>query len=676
MHNPAARGPLIGLGLAGILAAVALAGFGFLSLRHDRIVTLHEARQAAHEQVQRLQDAIQRVVLHPALPSEADVMAYAASPGDATQEPLARVSRSTPGTLAILVGPRTTYPGLSPGQPLPAPLDISSLTEVERAAWAAAETFEIDSKDRDKAPRAWAALLLALNGTEAEDATRFRFARSLLLLGRTAEALPLLEAVASASPPHAGETGLPLDVLAFRGLLQAAEVDRRAATHLDSWIDGLCTGVLLRWRLPSSLADEWISTRPDRIRRWKQIAQMHEESRTFFRRLLEDNSLSSTNRLPPRWLSGPGGGAFLLTAHDASGTTWLLARPEAELAPLIQQTVLAQGLPAYLAAHIAVAGRDLLTAPAGAEVLASADPGTLQVDLQLTTPEALLAHQRVRTRVFAGLIAFAAVTVVFGLLVALRGYERQRQYAAMQSDFVASVSHELRAPLAAVRLMVEELCDLPPEDVSRRSEYHRLVLQETHRLGLLIENVLRFARLERSRQPLVRESVDVAEVARSSAEGLRSSAVERDVHLDLALPANETMVQGDSQALRQVVINLLDNAIKHSPAGATVTVGVERARKDGSKGSVSLGTSVRLWVEDQGTGIPVADQQRIFDSFCRLGNELRRETSGVGLGLAIVQRLVRAHGGTVSVRSAPNAGSRFTVEIPVTDHSTPQGRLA
>jgi signal transduction histidine kinase len=116
----------------------------------------------------------------------------------------------------------------------------------------------------------------------------------------------------------------------------------------------------------------------------------------------------------------------------------------------------------------------------------------------------------------------------------------------------------------------------------------------------------------------------------------------------------------DRQALQQALVNLIDNAIKHSPAGAEVTVGIERPPDH-----------LCLFVQDHGPGIPLDDQERIFEPFYRRGSELRRETRGIGIGLSIVKHIAEAHGGRVVVLSSPGTGSRFTMELPFVMESEP-----
>jgi two-component system sensor histidine kinase SenX3 len=124
----------------------------------------------------------------------------------------------------------------------------------------------------------------------------------------------------------------------------------------------------------------------------------------------------------------------------------------------------------------------------------------------------------------------------------------------------------------------------------------------------------------------------------------------------------------DGLAIQQALINLIDNAVKHSAAGQTVKVGLERMtmlERNGATDQASGCSKVTIFVEDQGSGIPLDQQEKIFERFYRLGSELRRETQGVGIGLSIVKHVVEAHGGKVNVRSAPGEGSRFTIELPV-----------
>jgi signal transduction histidine kinase len=228
----------------------------------------------------------------------------------------------------------------------------------------------------------------------------------------------------------------------------------------------------------------------------------------------------------------------------------------------------------------------------------------------------------------------------------------------MKSNFVSSVSHELRAPIASVRLMSESIDRGTVPDESRRREYFRFIVQECRRLSALVENVLDFSRIEQGRKEYEFEPTDVVELTRQTVKLMEPTAAEREITFRLALPETPGLPAQpcvDGRAVQQALVNLIDNALKHSPRGSAVTVGLEEANGNGK---------VRLWVEDNGPGIAVEEQERIFERFYRCGSELTRQTQGVGIGLSIVKHIVEAHGGRVVVRSAPGEGSRFTLELP------------
>ena len=242
------------------------------------------------------------------------------------------------------------------------------------------------------------------------------------------------------------------------------------------------------------------------------------------------------------------------------------------------------------------------------------------------------------------------------------------------TNFVSSVSHELRSPIASVRLMAESLERGRVSEAAKQHEYFRFIVQECRRLSSLIENVLDFSRIEQGRKQYDFEPTDLVALTQQTVKLMETYAAERQVKLQLVLPMLPSSADAqpaplipqpfaDGKALQQTLVNLIDNALKHSPKGGTVTVGLEGQ------------APIRLWVEDHGEGIPPAEHERIFERFYRRGSELRRQTQGVGIGLSIVKHIVEAHGGKVLVRSAPGQGSRFTIELPVSPNAAkPEAR--
>lgn len=215
--------------------------------------------------------------------------------------------------------------------------------------------------------------------------------------------------------------------------------------------------------------------------------------------------------------------------------------------------------------------------------------------------------------------------------------------------FLADASHELRTPLTSIRGYAE-LFDRGardrPEDLATSM---RQIRSEADRMTELVNDLLLLARLDRER-PIEREQVDLAEVVDDAVHAARVSAADRTVRF---APDGPTVVVGDAGRLRQVVDNLLANAVRHTPGGTPVDVRLGRV--DGS---------TVLEVEDHGSGIPAAEQAHIFEPFHRADASRARTTGGVGLGLAIVAAITRAHGGEVGVRSDGVSGSTFWVRLP------------
>jgi signal transduction histidine kinase len=306
----------------------------------------------------------------------------------------------------------------------------------------------------------------------------------------------------------------------------------------------------------------------------------------------------------------------------------------------------------------------------------------LKVTIYLTSPATLFKLQTARTFWFGSLILFSALAALLGLLAAWRAFHRQLQLSEMKSNFVASVSHELRAPIASVRLMAESLERGKVSEPAKQNEYFRFIGQESRRLSSLIENVLDFSRIEQGRKQYEFEPTDLLALTQQTVKIMEPYAAEREIHLafDSQLSTLNSQLTADGRALQQALVNLLDNAIKHSPKGATVTVGLEskysvfsvqysesdnRPNAPAASRTDEGAAIIFLYVEDSGPGIPPEEHEKIFERFYRLGSELRRETQGVGIGLSIVKHIVEAHGGRVVVRSVPGQGSRFTIELPV-----------
>ncbi len=223
-----------------------------------------------------------------------------------------------------------------------------------------------------------------------------------------------------------------------------------------------------------------------------------------------------------------------------------------------------------------------------------------------------------------------------------------------QRDFVANVSHELKTPLTSIQGFAQALLDGTADDPESRRQAAQVIQDEAARMHRLVADLLDLARLDAGTLPLRREPIDLHALLRGVQEQLAPQSREAGVALQLeAGPALPTLI-GDADRLTQVFVNLVDNALQHTPAGGEVTL---RAAAHGSQVWVS--------VADTGPGIPPEDLPRIFERFYRVDKSRRGDRRPhAGLGLSIAAEIVRAHGGTIQAQSSPGQGSVFVVKLP------------
>ena len=273
----------------------------------------------------------------------------------------------------------------------------------------------------------------------------------------------------------------------------------------------------------------------------------------------------------------------------------------------------------------------------------------IRIEVGIKNPKRLYARYWRVVWWVSGIIVCALATALLGSWLVRKAVERERRLGELKSQFVASVSHELRTPVASIRLMADAL-DANKVDGDAAKRFHRLISQESARLSSLIENVLDFARIEEGKKDYRFAEADLAEVVTDTVDLMAPVAAERNVEIDLDAPAIAAC-QIDAAAMQQALVNLIDNAIKHSPESSRVSVRLIAADRGGWEIAIS----------DRGPGVPVAERDRVFERFSRLGNELRRETKGTGIGLSIVKHIVEAHGATISITDTNGGGATFLV---------------
>src|SRR5215471_5852906 len=247
-----------------------------------------------------------------------------------------------------------------------------------------------------------------------------------------------------------------------------------------------------------------------------------------------------------------------------------------------------------------------------------------------------------------------SLLLITGLFFTYRSVTKAMELAKLKSDIVSNVSHELRTPLALIRLYAEtlELGRIPTEE--KKLEYYRIVRKESERLTALINNILDFSRIEAGRKEYEFRETNLPALVRDTLDSYRYQIEQNGFRYEEHISDDVPPIPVDREAIARSLLNLVNNAIKYSSSEKYLAVNLYRENG-----------SVKLDVVDHGIGIPRAEQNKIFDKFYRVCDPLQHETKGSGLGLALVQHIVHAHGGEISVESTPGKGSKFTIALPL-----------
>ena len=597
----------------------------------------------------------------------------------------------------------------------PKPLPMAELTREQSELWRTAQESETQSNGSARAIAAYTKFLTLKPPAEFSANAGYSLGLLHVTRGDFPEAAGAFRKLAEDHPEALTESGMPLKPLAMLKLLdlQSRIPDLGRAASLDSVCSNLVyhpnplTRALLRQagQFARRLGED------SAFSRWMEVWSEHERIRSLYASAAPHGATNGPISKPGEsikpsalswdgafWFSENAGNAkdkfgavqprqkwqnWLIAPCEKTATgAWIACYSESQAETLAHALMDESGPVApYLAAEITVAGRTMVKSGEqnrtawndqtkkseellGSDTRPEAGNGWMEAKVYLTQPAILYRHQRVRRSWFGALIACSAVAALVGLVANWRAFKRQQRLSELKSNFVSSVSHELRTPVASVRLLVEGLESGRLSGAAKQKEYLHLMGQECRRLSGLIDNILDFSRIDEGRKQLEFSVTDVEALASETVKMLEPYAGERKVSLALKVAGvaqrkpNAAILDG--LALRQALLNLLENAIKHSPEGNTVTVGVEWTDADnGGRSCVSL------WVEDNGAGIPVVDHEKIFERFYRRGSELNRETQGIGIGLTIVKHIVESHGGRVLVRSGTGQGSRFTMELPL-----------
>ncbi|MGK3989862.1 HAMP domain-containing sensor histidine kinase [Sorangium sp. So ce136] len=291
-----------------------------------------------------------------------------------------------------------------------------------------------------------------------------------------------------------------------------------------------------------------------------------------------------------------------------------------------------------------------------------------RLQMALTTAEELGEKVERQRLIEILMVGFSALVALAGLAIVVLASVNERRLAALKSDFVANVSHELKTPLSLVRMFGELLLgDRVPNDAKRR-QYLQIIVSESERLTALIENVLDFARVERGKAAYEFARGSVAEVAAHAVDMYRYRAEREEMTVELTVAEGLPEALIDARALELAIVNLLDNALKYAKDGGRVEVAVEAEGSGGRFSELARPAGrVAIRVSDRGPGIDPDEQKHIFERFARGRRASERQVRGSGIGLALVKHIAESHGGSVRVESPlteDGRGSAFIVSLP------------
>jgi signal transduction histidine kinase len=274
----------------------------------------------------------------------------------------------------------------------------------------------------------------------------------------------------------------------------------------------------------------------------------------------------------------------------------------------------------------------------------------VEVALRFESADALIIRGLPPSRLplLLGLLILAGGLVAAAIFV----LRREMEFAQLRADFVSNVSHELRTPLAQIRMFAETLLLGRVRSDDERRRGLEIIDKEARRLSHLVANILAFSRAERNGTRLNIEPTELSPQLSEVLDAFAPLASAKGVTIR-GEPVGDVVAEVDASAVRQIILNLLDNAVKYGPEGQTVTVGMEQA----------VGR-VKLWVDDEGPGVPREKWTDIWKPFSRLNRENENAVAGTGIGLSVVRELATQHNGRAWVEDSPGGGARFVVELP------------
>lgn len=287
-----------------------------------------------------------------------------------------------------------------------------------------------------------------------------------------------------------------------------------------------------------------------------------------------------------------------------------------------------------------------------ADVLLKRTDLAWQMALVLDDPQGVLNLAKSRSTLYFWALILTAGALILGIGYTVKSVIREAQLARLKTDFVSSVSHDLRTPLTSIRMFTETLLLGRADSENEAREFLQVIADETERLSRLTERILDFSRMEAGRKAYQFSEIDISDLIQRSLAACRPMIEEAAFDVTVEIGDDLPAIHADRDAMIEVLINLVSNAIKYSPDEKKIVI---RAAREGSRVAIS--------VSDRGIGIPKSEHKKIFEKFYRVECRRTCEVGGSGIGLSLVDHIVSAHQGQVDVASKPGEGSTFTVRL-------------
>ncbi len=570
--------------------------------------------------------------------------------------------------------------------------------------WRRAESAEFKTKNYTEAIDSYQRLMAETSDQGLKALVRSRIGRCFEKLGNVAKSIEAYEKTLEISPPGLTAEGIPLGVVAWYqiGNIYLANGKKEEAVEaLLEFKQGLLDS---KWPLTRSQFDFYTKNILERFetlakemdaapraegfrRKWAELDRL-QEAKLSHLKVLEDVRQRIAPRLGAKRTEAGSNSDRFFHVSDSSGESLLLAsytwlNEKTAFGMILNPGVLAQKLlpldPAkiflreYWHLQVAdeygniIAGEHISSSGSVSSRLSFAGEfdenfPPWKINVYETDLDSAIKQFRFRRNIYIFSVFVVIAALFFGGFLAIRGTAKELKLAKLKSDFVSTVSHEFRTPLMSIRYLAELLQRGRVPDDQRKQQYYETITSESERLSRLVENILDFSKIETGLKEYRTEETDIAALTVEVASQFRRQAALKDFKLETEIAEDVPRIAVDREAISRALYNLLDNAVKYSGENPRILL---RVRADAGH--------ILLEVEDNGIGISRSDQQKIFEKFYRSERALESNVKGSGIGLTLVDHIIKAHDGSVSLESEPGQGTKVTIRLPLRPLNNKEG---